>query len=363
MIGIDIKNYALYSSGIYNATFPLVEHWIDQSPDREFLLLGPKAGGRYFGDRSNVRLKNISIPPLPKYGGYLYNFTSFPFAARSTKLELFYSPYFDLWIPEAIPSVITIHDMVHFHLPELYRPSLRKYLTFILKQNAKRAKHILTVSEFTRQDILKTLNVPESKVTVINNSIDENFLQPPKGDDYGKELANSDLFRGKKIVLYSGGSEHRKNLARLFKAFAKLPEEYLLVLTGREESYGGYPELLRPLKEKGQLHSTGFIEYDQLKQLYHLVDLIAYPSLWEGFGYPIIEAMAVKKPIVCSHASCLPSVGGDYPIYFDPLSEQEIKEAIIKGCNTTIAEDFQFPEKYRVHNSKKSFLETITKLY
>lgn len=361
MIGIDVKNYALFNSGIYQATFPLVEALIKELETETFLAMGPEAGCKKFSHLKNVQKQAISIPKFPKYREYLYNFTSFPLVARKSKLKLFYSPYFDLFIPKKYKSIITIHDMVHFHHPELYRSSLRKYLIYILKRNAKNADHIITVSEYTRQDIIKLLGISPNKVTVVNNSIDEALLLPIKKSGFFEVLKKEPLLKDKKRILYSGGVEHRKNLSRLFKAFRSLSKDYVLIATGEEEKYSAYRKDIAELVERNQIYFTGFLEKDDFRQLYHHVDLIVYPSLWEGFGYPIIEAMAARKPLACSNVSCMPSVGGEYPIYFDPFSCDEIKKAIEKGAEMKISDSFVFPEKYRLKNNTTTFIDLISK--
>jgi len=359
-IGIDIKNYALYHSGIFNATFPLISELIRKRPDISFTLVGPAKGFVPFVGLPNCRHLPIQIPRVRR-GEYLYNFLSFPLGLRKVAFDLFYSPYFDLWLPGRIPFVVSLHDMLHYRLPELYHPLLRTYLRRVQKRNARLARHIFTISECSKRDIVDYLGIPAEKVTVMIVPINEAFLEaaavdPEAGSEMQQETAD------RTVVLYSGGVEHRKNLVRLLEAFAGLPEEFLLVMTGKKEQYSKYRQWLEQLERKNQLWLCGFLETAELRRLYHRCDLIVYPSLWEGFGYPIIEAMAVKKPIACSRLSSLPEVGGDYPVYLDPYSIDDIRRSIREGVKKKIPADFPFPDQYRLSNARRVFLTAFEKL-
>jgi glycosyltransferase involved in cell wall biosynthesis len=156
-------------------------------------------------------------------------------------------------------------------------------------------------------------------------------------------------------LLYTGGAEHRKNISRLFDAVDKLTDEFILIVTGDEQKYVQYSSKISKLKKKKKLYFTGHVTDKQLVALYCSCDLVVYPSLWEGFGYPIIEAMAVKKPIACSNVASLPEIGGDYPTYFDPLSVTEMKLAIESGVSRYVSSDFQFPAKFQGNNLQKRF--------
>jgi glycosyltransferase involved in cell wall biosynthesis len=359
-IGIDIKNYALYQSGIFNATYPLVNGFLEKRPDIDFTLVGPAAGFRPFRHWPHCRHLPIEIPRIRR-GEYLYNFVSFPLRFGRSAFDLFYSPYFDLWIPKRQPFVITIHDLVHFRLPELYHPLLKGYLCQIQKRNARLARHIFTISNTSKRDIVELLGIDERKVSIVDNPISEELLRPPNGDLPESWLSEWRLAE-RSVVLYTGGVEHRKNLSRLLKAFQGLPRDYLLVLTGNPRAYHKYQHPIDDLAKDKRLWFCGFLPRRQLRQLYHHCNLIVYPSLWEGFGYPIIEAMAVRKPIACSNLASLPEVGGDYPIYFDPYRIDDIRRAIREGAAREIPESFVFPDKYRLDQARQVFRKAFEKL-
>jgi glycosyltransferase involved in cell wall biosynthesis len=355
-IAIDIKNYAMYSSGIYNATFPRVESFINSHQDWRFFLVGPNKGTSHFESFSNCFNVPVEIPPFKK-GEYLYNFINFPFKIYKEKFDLFYSPYFDLLIPKKFNSLITIHDMVHFRFPQLYRKSLLFYIKYIIARNARNAKKIITDSYQSKQDIIRFLNIPDHKIEVIYCSLPSAFLKVAENsheEDLGL-VSNNLIFEGKKKLLYTGGAEHRKNISRLFDAVDELTDEFVLIITGDEQKYFQYSSKISKLKKKKKLYFTGHVTDKQLVALYCFCDLVVYPSLWEGFGYPIIEAMAVKKPIACSNVASLPEIGGDYPTYFDPLSVNEMKLAIERGVSRTVPSDFQFPAKFQGDNLQKRF--------
>ena len=358
-IGIDTKNYASHQGGIFNATFAPLTGLIKSKRDWDFLAIGPEAGCRWFTGQPNVQSCLVELPAI-KYGGYLYNFTRFPYRLPKG-LDGFYSPYYDLWLPKDLPQVITIHDLVYFLQPEGYNPLLLAYYKRIAYRNGALAKAVITVSESSRRDILTHLGLPEDKVVVIPNSIDPQWLSPVQKTGWGEAVAAR--FKDQALLLYPGGLERRKNLGRLLEAVALLPEGYCLVLTGNPAQYRkAHPRLVH-LEKKGRAWLPGFLSSQELRELYGLSQAVVYPSLLEGFGYPMIEAMATRKPLACSNASCLPEIGGDYPIYFDPKSPAQMAEAMLEAAGKTIHPNFVFPEKYRLEHNQPQFIQLFERIF
>ncbi|OGG99727.1 MAG: hypothetical protein A2600_13965 [Candidatus Lambdaproteobacteria bacterium RIFOXYD1_FULL_56_27] len=330
-IGIDTKNYALYQGGIFNSTAPWVEALFAAHPDWECHGFGP--------NRGNLRLKvpklvcrDIELPLNHPYAGYLYNLTSFPRHFSPKGLDLFYSPYYDLLLPKKLPTVITIHDCLYFRFPQFYKAPLVAYYQWIAKRNARWAQKVVTVSQASKNDLIRFLDLPEEKIEVIPNSLGPIWSEAPRPHTLLEELRRT--YGSQRLLLYPGGLEARKNLALLAEVVLGLGPEYVLVLTGNLDSYlKAVPGLAR-LKELGRLAGVGFLELPVLVGLYGTVDAVVYPSLLEGFGFPVLEAQAVGVPIACSNTSSLPEIGGDYPVYFDPTSPEQMAQAIVQAAQS-----------------------------
>jgi glycosyltransferase involved in cell wall biosynthesis len=226
------------------------------------------------------------------------------------------------------PSVVTIHDCIHLMFPQ-YLPNRRAYLyaRTVMWAAAKRASAILTVSEASKRDILRFFDVPPEKVVVVHNAIDERFWTPPAAEDVARVRERYQLEHG--FVLYAGNIKPHKNLERLIDAFAEIRrgalEDLKLLIIGDEISK--LPALRRAV-HRHHLHAhvrfLGYVSDETLAVLYRLAALFVFPSLYEGFGLPPLEAMASGAPVVTSNVSSLPEVTGDAAVLVDPTDTQSI---------------------------------------
>ena len=242
-------------------------------------------------------------------------------------------PEFDIyWQPNFIPIdgikakrvVTTVHDF-SFILHKDFHPKERiEYFEKNFFKNIVKSDMIITGSEFSKQEILERLNFDEYNVKVIYHGIDHQLFKVYDNLDLDFELP-------KKFIFSVGSIEPRKNLIGLLKAYnsldAKIKNEYKLVLAG----FKGWEnsEIMELIdKDKENIHYLGFISDAELAKFYNLASLFAYPSFYEGFGLPVLEAMACGTSVVCSDSSSLPEVGGDAVVYCDPYSIEDIKEKI-----------------------------------
>jgi glycosyltransferase involved in cell wall biosynthesis len=245
-----------------------------------------------------------------------------PLALAREGVQLVHEPHYVLPVATWCRAVVTIHDCIHLMFPE-YLPGRLAYVYArgSMWRATQKADRILTVSEASKRDILRFFAVRPEKVTVIYNAIDERFLGPP--DEEHMELARQRYQLDHPFVLYVGNIKPHKNLERLMEAFARVRaeglEELRLVIIGDELSK--YP----PLRHAVHRHRLekfvrffGFQRYDILAAFYRLARVFAFPSLYEGFGLPPLEAMACGTPVVTSNVSSLPEVAGGAALLVDP---------------------------------------------
>jgi glycosyltransferase involved in cell wall biosynthesis len=219
-------------------------------------------------------------------------------------------------------QIVTIHDVSFLSHPGWFSKKAYYYYRFLIPAIARRAVKIITVSEFSKREIIRHLHIPGDKIKVIYNGgavFSQGQCPERKGENYGK------------YILAVASLDPRKNYRRILLAYKKLEMgDIKLILVGAENRVfkGG---VLKDLKEAGEnVIYRGYVSNGELADLYQEARLLVYPSLYEGFGIPPLEAMACGCPVVASHAASLPEICGDAAHYVDPYSAESIAEGIHK---------------------------------
>ena len=255
-----------------------------------------------------------------------------PIALRREGVTLFHAPHYVLPPLVRCPSIVTIHDCIHLMFPQ-YLPS-RFALTYARASigiAARRATRVLTVSDSSKRDILRHVDISPQKIDVIHNAYDERFGVEPAEEDVARVRERYQLHD--QFVLYAGNVKPHKNLGRLIQAFHLVRQRGLdhlkLVMIGDEISR--YAALRRAVHQH-QLHKyvrfLGYLPQETLAVMYRLAGVFVFPSLYEGFGLPPLEAMASGAPVVTSNVSSLPEVTGDAALLVDPYDPEAIAEGI-----------------------------------
>jgi glycosyltransferase involved in cell wall biosynthesis len=255
-----------------------------------------------------------------------------PLVLMREKPDVFHAPHYVLPVAVRSRSVVTIHDCIHLMFPQ-YLPNRAAYAYArgAMWSAARRSDRILTVSEASKRDILHFFNVPPEKIVVVYNGIDERFWMQPSSEEVARVRERFQLDHG--FVLYAGTIKPHKNLVRLIEAFAALRkgefEELKLLIIGDEISK--LPALRRAVhihKLHKHVRFLGFLPDETLAALYRLAAVFVFPSLYEGFGLPPLEAMASGTPVVTSNVSSLPEVAGDAAILVDPYDVSSIVDGV-----------------------------------
>jgi glycosyltransferase involved in cell wall biosynthesis len=299
--------------------------------------LGDRANGMEFqaitrlADAGRVRkfCSRVTVVDVPIYT--VMEQLLIPRAARDC--DLLHVPHFNIPLLRRRPLVVSIMDVIHLRSPE-YRDSLksRLYARPMLAAAASRADHIFTVSNYSKAQIVEVLGTPASKISVIHCGVDARFHQ--NGGAQESQSAAEILGIRSPYLLYVGNLKPHKNLVTLLRAFAslksanKIPHSLLIA--------GDDPRWKRSVVEEcarlGVRESTVFAPYiatELLPKIYVGADLLVMPSRAEGFGLPVLEAMACGTPVLSSNAASLPEVAGDAALYFDPASHEELASQIL----------------------------------
>ena len=255
-----------------------------------------------------------------------------PWVLWREKPDVFHAPHYVL--PPAVPcrAVVTIHDCIHLRFPQ-YLPSrfADLYARASIWAAAHRADRILTVSEASKQDILRYVHVPADRIQVTYNALDEQFGASPSEAELALVRERYQLHHP--FVLYVGNIKPHKNLVRLIDAFAGLrrdgfPDLTLLIIGDQISKLPALRHAVHAHKLHKHVRFLGFLNDQTLAALYKLASVFVFPSLYEGFGLPPLEAMAMGTPVVTSNVSSMPEVVGDAAVLVDPLDTADIKNGI-----------------------------------
>jgi glycosyltransferase involved in cell wall biosynthesis len=260
------------------------------------------------------------LEPSPNYS--LREQMHVPWLLRRERPDVFHAPHYVLPPAVGCRSVVTIHDCIHLMFPQ-YLPNkiAYAYARASMWAAVKRSDRILTVSEASKRDILHFFDVAPEKIVVVYNAIDDHFWLTPPDEEVARVRERYQLDH--QFILYVGNIKPHKNLVRLIEAFAALRrsgfDELKLLIIGDEISK--LPALRRAVhghKLHKHVRFLGYVSDDTLRVLYRLASVFVFPSLYEGFGLPPLEAMASGTPVVTSNQSSLPEVTGDAAVLVDP---------------------------------------------
>ncbi len=263
--------------------------------------------------------------------------TSYWRAIRKAKVDLMHFTHFNAPILYRRPSLVTVHDLTLSFFPgkKMNSSFYRMAYNLVLKSAVKNAKRVIAVSENTKRDLVEIASVPASKVDVVYEGVCEHF--GPRSDKGQVEDVLRKYGIAKEFLLYTGVWRGHKNLVNLIKAFALLREgaegfDLSLVITGEEDPY--YPEVKRTVSELGLDHHviyTGMVSEAELVSLYQAAKVYVFPSFYEGFGLPPLEAMRCGTPVVASKTSCIPEICGEAnALFFDPYDPEDIANSVRK---------------------------------
>jgi glycosyltransferase involved in cell wall biosynthesis len=255
-----------------------------------------------------------------------------PRLLKKIKADVFVSPDGYLSLRTRIPQCLVVHDLGFLHQPEAYKRSHLWYLKRYLPKYLAKAKRIATVSDFTRKDILKQYRIDESKIDIVYSAAKESF-HPLSWEE--KARVKEKFTGGKEFFIYAGAIQPRKNLLNLLKAFSifkkRQQSDWKLVLAGRVAwKNEAFINLLRSYKYRDDVILTGYVPETELVNLVGAAYAMVYPSYFEGFGVPVLEAIRSGIPPLTSAGSSMEEIAGDAALYFDPNDHADIAEKMMR---------------------------------
>lgn len=332
-VALDIRRVGSFGIGTYIRN--VVRTLARVGPQHEYVLIGLPERFAELGDLP----PNFTCVPLPHLERAVRAYFAFDTIVKRERCDIVHVPHM-FWRPRAMsrPYLVTAHDVLTYMFPRRDKSTFRRLFHAWLSRRAlSGASRVLAVSNFTRSEIIRYFRIPEDKIEVIPNAIDERFrLGHATGAD--RALIAERYQVNYPFLLYAGNIKPHKNLVRIIEAFSVLKAELKkegkfpdlkLIIIGDELSQ--HPDLRRTVIRSGverDVRFLGFVSIDTLRIFYDLAKVFVFPSLYEGFGLPPLEAMALGTPVVTSNTSSLPEVVGQAAVLVNPENVFEITRAV-----------------------------------
>lgn len=336
-IAIDIRLLGKKRTGDEAVFFNLTKEMLALNKQDDFLLLTNERDPRQqtvLAERLGcVGQTNAHLVPLTGKNRFLWNFLTLPWFLMRNHVDVLHTQYI---LPSFIPSrtkvALHIHDVSFRAYPQLIGLADRLFLSLLIPRSLRRADRIIAPSQFTKDEVVHWYAVAAEKVVVIPNAISEEFSQVV---GTGKEAAVRKKYHlPERFVLYVGTLQPRKNIPFLLRAFAllrqRLPDSGLVLVGNR---FGHHVDrdiesVLRELHLEQSVCFPGYIDQEDLPAVIRAAGVFVFPSRYEGFGIPLLEAMSQDVPVAASAIPCLEEVAGEAALYFDPTSIASCEEKL-----------------------------------
>ncbi|PCJ83420.1 MAG: mannosyltransferase [Flavobacteriales bacterium] len=370
-IGFDAKRAFLNFTGLGNYSRGLIEMLLKYHPENQYFLYTTKSVNNsqieFLKNYSNHIVKTPSglVEKQMKSAWRTFWLTK---QLEKDRVDLFHGLSHEIPVgiqKTNIKSVVTIHDLIFMRFPENYPAIDRKIYLEKIKHACKNANRIISISQQTKREIVDFINIDEQKIDVVYQCCDVQFKRNASEEE--KQSVQKKYGLTEDYILYVGTVEKRKNLLHIVKAISLLKNKSAkLVVVGRHTAY---VKMVKEEINKLQLaERVQFIEnadFADLPAIYQLANIFVYPSIFEGFGIPILEALHSEIPVITSKGGCFPEAGGANSIYINPENPEEIAKAIDRVMENSDLKKIMI-EKGLEHArqfSEEKIASEITKVY
>jgi len=301
-------------------------------PEHEFYFIFDRKWDKRFIFSDNVIPVKVGPQARHPFLYYIWFECSIPRVLKKIKADIFLSPDAYLSLRSKVPSVPVFHDLNFEHYPKDLPLLERKYYRYFFPRYARKAESIVTVSEFSKKDLINLYDIPAEKVHVVYNGANEDFM--PVSDEV-KEEVRQKLSDSCPYFIFVGALHPRKNLARLFQAFDYFKEQHrtdikLLVVGNKKYWTKEIQQAFEGMKHNDEIIFSGRMSAEDLRKAVASALAMTYVSYFEGFGLPIIESYRCDTPVITSNVTSMPEVAGDAAVLVDPFSVKSIAEGLEK---------------------------------
>jgi glycosyltransferase involved in cell wall biosynthesis len=332
-LALDVSPLVGTRAGVGTYVERLVRALIAISPEHQYYLYTPHP----LPDADAAALEKFSNVKIVRCPAWLMGRR-----ARWDRVDIFHGMNYKLRGWGRYGGVVTIHDLALDRIPQPSRKLFGQQSSFRRgRRTALRASRVIAVSQHTASDIAELYGVPRERIAVVSNGAGADFYPIMDKLLVDSVKARCGIVRGD-FVLATGGAEPRKNIVRVLEAFGRVPglrDRFHLVVVGGMDRGSGVNELVRRANLQSAVLFPGHVPPEDLRALYSSCSAFVFPSLYEGFGMPVLEAMACGAPVICSNTSALPEVAGDAAILVDPTSVEAIANAMAEVLSSNAVRD------------------------
>jgi glycosyltransferase involved in cell wall biosynthesis len=308
---------------------------IDQSDWLELFIFVQKSRLAMIDVKETPDSHLVIIPDMAPSVRLVWEQINLPRLANSKNIDLLHSLHYTMPLAYRSRSVVTFHDMTFFLFPQLHTLPKRYFFRFFIHTSSRQASALIADSESTRQDAIRLVGIPAEKIFTAQLGVTQEFHCIK--DESALEQARQKYHLPEHFLLFVGMIEPRKNLPALLEAFSSIADqipEYHLVFAGPK----GWmvEDILQQKcapKINGKVHFPGYVEQADLPLVYNMADVFIYPSIYEGFGLPVLEAMACGTPVITSNVSSMPEIVGEAGVLLPPDDSQALAQAILELVN------------------------------
>jgi glycosyltransferase involved in cell wall biosynthesis len=332
-IGVNAMQVRAAKSGVGQYIHALLESATHIAPDDRFLVYCNAANEpNYTYDTPNSSTRVWGLSGMPRPLRLSYEAAFLPGQLKADGIDVFHGASNFLPVRKACPYVVSIHDLSYHVHPERCPPVRRYYWYAMTRLTVAVADRILTISENSRRDIVRFFPEAESRIRVISLAAHKRFQKLAIRREESEVVRFEDRLKGRPYVLYVGTLEPGKNVARIVQAFDQIAAahpEHVLVLAGDKGwLFESVFDAINEAAHKDRIFYVGHVSDAEAVHLYNFAEAFVFPSLYEGFGLPPLEAMACGCPVITSDRSSVPEVVGDAALMVHPEDMQEIASAI-----------------------------------
>ncbi len=334
-IGYDGKRAANNLTGLGNYSRSLIEHLTFAYPENQYFIYTPKIKEK-IAQFPLFAIRNVWLKlPEKSASKFLWRSLGIKKQLLEDKIDLFHGLSHEIPVGiqhTRIKSIVSMHDLIFLRKPQYYKLIDRLIYKFKSKYACEHADRIIAISEQTKNDIVDLYHINPDKIDVIYQSCDDQFKRLLTATE--KQVVKEKYVLPEKYILNLGTIEARKNLLLLVKALPKIEASFKLVVIGKETAYAH--DVKNEIIKLGLQNRVVFlrdIPFQLLPAIYQLASVFVFPSYYEGFGIPIIEALYGNVPVIAATGSCLEEAGGPNSIYISPDNEQELADSVNKVLN------------------------------